>query len=58
MPVFDYQQLMENDYTLYQWLVELAFKTGIAKIENIPVEKLQLQKLGNRVGYLVSTNYG
>ncbi|XP_046852249.1 gamma-butyrobetaine dioxygenase-like isoform X2 [Xenia sp. Carnegie-2017] len=58
MPVFDYQRLMENDYTLYQWLVELAFKTGIAKIENIPVEKLQLQKLGNRVGYLVSTNYG
>ena len=58
IPVFDFQQLIKDDYTLYQWLVKISFETGIAKVENIPVEKLQLQKLGNRVGYLMSTNYG
>ncbi len=58
LPVFDFHELLEDDKVLYKWLVSLAFETGIAKLENIPLERQQLSKLGDRAGYLLSTNYG
>ena len=58
LPIFDFHELLEDDKLLYKWLVTLAFETGIAKLENIPSERQQLSRLGDRAGYLVSTNYG
>lgn len=58
LPVFDFSELLEDDKVLYKWLVALAFETGIAKLENIPQERQQLSRLGDRAGYLLSTNYG
>ena len=58
LPVFDFHGLLEDDKLLYKWLVTLATETGITKLENIPLERQQLSKLGERVGYLLSTNYG
>ena len=58
LPVFDFHELLEDDKLLHKWLVTLTCETGIAKLENIPLERQQLIRLGDRAGYLVSTNYG
>ena len=58
LPVFDFHELLEDDKLLYKWLVTLTCETGIAKLKNIPLEREQLIRLGDRAGYLVSTNYG
>lgn len=58
LQTFDFNQLLEDDKVLYKWLVNLACEAGIAKLENIPCERQQLRRLGERVGYLLSTQYG
>ena len=58
LPTFDFEKLLKDDREFYDWLTSLATGTGIAKLENVPRERNQLQLLGDRVGYLMETVYG
>jgi hypothetical protein len=58
MPTFQFKKLLNDDQELYKWLVTMITQTGIARVENAPKEKGQLQILGERVGYLMETTYG
>jgi hypothetical protein len=58
MPTFQFKKLLNDEQELYKWLVTMITQTGIARVENAPKEKGQLQILGERVGYLMETTYG
>lgn len=58
IPTFQFDKVLNDEQELYSWLVTLATQTGIAKLQNAPKERDQLQILGERVGYLVQTSYG
>ena len=58
LPTFDFEKLLKDDRELYNWLVTLASGTGIAKLKNVSPKSNQLMVLGDRVGYLLETNYG
>ncbi|RDD45920.1 Gamma-butyrobetaine dioxygenase [Trichoplax sp. H2] len=57
IPIFDYQELHENDQTLYRWLKHLT-TIGLTIVRNTPQEVGQVTKLIARVGYNRTTNYG
>ena len=58
VPTFQFEKLLNDEEEVYKWLVTLATKTGLAKVENTPKELGQVIKLGERVGYVVQTCYG
>ena len=58
VPTFQFEKLINYEEEVYKWLVTLAAKTGLAKVENTPKALGQVIKLGERVGYVVQTCYG
>ena len=58
VPTFQFEKLLNDEEEVYKWLVILATKTGLAKVENTPKELGQVIKLGERVGYLAQTSFG
>ena len=58
VPTFQFEHLLNEEEEVYKWLVTLATKTGLAKVENTPKELGQVIKLGERVGYLAQTSCG
>ncbi|XP_028410830.1 gamma-butyrobetaine dioxygenase-like [Dendronephthya gigantea] len=58
LPTFQFDKLLKDDKELFKWLVEIATRTGITKIENAPSGSGHLGTLGHRVGYLMTTSYG
>ena len=58
IPTFQFNKILNDERELYNWLVTLATQTGIARLQDTPKERGQLQVLGERVGYLAQTSYG
>ena len=58
LPTFQFEDLLNDDQKLYEWMVAIATGTGLAKVENVPKEAGQVIKLGERVGYLTQTCCG
>ena len=58
LPTFDFEKLLKDDRELYNWLVTLVAGPGIARLENVSPKSNQLERLGERVGFLLETNYG
>ena len=58
LPTFQFEELLNDDQKLYDWMVTIATGTGLAKVENAPKEEGQVIKLGERVGYLTQTCCG
>lgn len=54
---FDFEKIMNSDLDLFNWLHTLA-SSGIALVKNVPLEKGQVLKISDRVGYLKTTQYG
>ncbi|EDW01771.1 gamma-butyrobetaine dioxygenase [Drosophila grimshawi] len=54
---FQYQELLESDEALLQWLHHLAVY-GLALVKQAPLEEDVLRKLCNRVGFMRRTTYG
>ncbi|XP_063962976.1 gamma-butyrobetaine dioxygenase-like [Lytechinus pictus] len=57
MQKFDFNDLLSDDRALYDMLLEVKV-LGIALIENTPLRFGQLHRLGDRVGFLLPSNYG
>lgn len=54
----DYQSIIDNDATRYQWLKELGMR-GLTLIKNAPTEPGQLEKIAEKVGgFIRQTHYG
>ena len=58
VPLFEFDKIINDDDELYKWLVTLVNTTGVAKIVNVPTEIGQLEKIGQKIGYLAATFYG
>lgn len=54
---FDYNEVLESDKALHDWLDCLS-KYGIAILKNTPLEKDQNRKLASRVAFIKNTHYG
>ncbi|KAH8340002.1 hypothetical protein KR067_005701 [Drosophila pandora] len=55
--VFNYQELLTDDYELQQWLHQLAV-FGVALVKEAPLQMDVLRHLCNRVGFMRRTTYG
>lgn len=58
LPVFDFQRMLKDDNELFNWLVTLATRTGVARLQNVPRKRNQIRLLEDKLGYLMATNYG
>ncbi|XP_067635159.1 gamma-butyrobetaine dioxygenase [Eurosta solidaginis] len=54
---FKFQDVMQTDDVLRQWLEALAI-SGVAIIEDAPLEKSVVRQLADRVGFIRRTTYG
>ncbi|ROT61052.1 putative gamma-butyrobetaine dioxygenase-like [Penaeus vannamei] len=54
---FDFEELMEDEATLFKWLVSLE-KKGITLIKNTPQEPKACFSIVNKVGFVKPTHYG
>ncbi|XP_071799183.1 gamma-butyrobetaine dioxygenase-like [Asterias amurensis] len=54
---FDFNSILEDDQTLYDWLVEMV-TVGISIVTKAPKETGQLERIGERVAFLRKSNYG
>ena len=57
IPRHDFQEIVEDDLKLYEWLYSLH-SFGIALVTNVPVEPGQVDKLSSRIGFVKTTHYG
>lgn len=57
IPTVDFDDILNNDMTLYKWLQDLA-TVGLTLIKNVPSEVGQVERISERVAYLRVTNYG
>lgn len=57
IPKSDFQELMEDDLVLFEWLKSLH-GVGIALVTNTPQKVGQAEKLSDRVGHFKTTHYG
>jgi len=55
--VFYYQELLDCDSALQQWLQHLAVY-GVAMVKEAPLDMDVLRRLSNRVGFMRRTTYG
>ena len=57
IPTVDFNEILSNDMTLYEWLQDLA-TVGLTLIKNVPQEVGHVERLANMVAYTRVTNYG
>ncbi|XP_072039019.1 gamma-butyrobetaine dioxygenase-like [Amphiura filiformis] len=57
IPTFQYDDIMNSDQTLYDWL-QAVVTYGLSVIKKAPTECNTIDKLGNRVFFLKQTHYG
>ncbi|XP_042873993.1 gamma-butyrobetaine dioxygenase-like isoform X1 [Penaeus japonicus] len=57
LDVFEFEELMEDEVTLFKWLVSLE-KKGITLIKNTPKEPKACFNIVKKVGFVKPTHYG
>lgn len=57
LPVFEYQNIMDDDKELLNWLYDLR-DYGICKIQNVDGELKTVQKVAQRISFIRQTNFG
>lgn len=57
IPVADFEEVLHDDKAALAWLTALR-RFGIVYLKGAPVERGQVTRLGQRIGYLRLTFYG
>ena len=57
IPSYSFQEVIEDDFTLYEWLHSLH-SVGIALLKDTPQQPGECNQLCARVGYTKTTNFG
>jgi len=57
IPEFDFEQALEDDKVLYDWMVALE-EYGITILKNTPKKLGQLERLAKKVSFIQVTHYG
>lgn len=54
---YDYEDVMNNNETFYNWLEALA-RYGVSFMENAPTDKNECHRLANKIAFIRKTHYG
>ena len=57
VPTFDGPGVLEDDDTLYEWLIALR-EYGLTRLESVPTEALMIERVAARIGTVRETNFG